>query len=344
MTRAADLQFCIDILPRVSRSFALNIRVLKGDLYTAVLCAYLFCRIVDTVEDHESLPLATRNTLLEEYLMIFNSRDFSSDRICRWINLFGKIDTDDPEHLLIQNVQSVFATYSTLSSRTQTAIAECVLEMTSGMRETVNRQILERTKLHTLKSMAELEQYCYFVAGTVGVMLTRLFVLQSSSIGPETALSMEKLQGSFACGLQMTNIIKDCYEDYQRGWCYIPEEMALAEGVPLAEFLQPACGLQSLAVLNRVIITAARHLDDALLYTLLIPRREVRMRLFNLWSLFFAIKTLRLAWNNEDLLTGSKKVKIPRLTVYRTLWQTSWRVFSNSLLHHLYMKHRTAIS
>jgi farnesyl-diphosphate farnesyltransferase len=44
-------RFCGLVLPAVSRTFAIGIRVLPGDLGRAVLTSYLICRIADTVED-----------------------------------------------------------------------------------------------------------------------------------------------------------------------------------------------------------------------------------------------------------------------------------------------------
>jgi farnesyl-diphosphate farnesyltransferase len=76
---------------------------------------------------------------------------------------------------LIQNSPSVFAVFSDLPVTTRTIISECVLEMAAGMKKTVNRQLSQKA-LHYLQTMTELEEYCYYVAGTVGMMLTKLFV------------------------------------------------------------------------------------------------------------------------------------------------------------------------
>jgi farnesyl-diphosphate farnesyltransferase len=138
----------------------------------------------------------------------------------------------------------------------------------------------------------------------------------------------------------MTNIIKDCSEDYRRGWCYIPADLAAKFGVPIAEFFVPEHHQQSLAALDHLVVKTAKHLDDALDYTLQLPRTEIRMRLFNLWSLFFAVKTLSKAWHNKDLLCGETKVKISRCEVYKTLAQTVFLVTSNALLRRLYHRFR----
>jgi farnesyl-diphosphate farnesyltransferase len=336
------LKFCVEILPQVSRTFAINIRVLKGELYRAVLVAYLFCRIVDTVEDAEDLSLNLRNRLLDEYMAFFKAPALDSQRFGKWIALFGKLDPSDPQQRLIQNCPSVFAVFSDLPPSTRAIISKCVLEMAAGMKKTVNHQQPQES-FHSLQTMTDLEEYCYYVAGTVGIMLTRLFAASSKSLGPSAAQKMTDLQMSFALGLQMTNIIKDCSEDYSRGWCYIPADLAAKFGVPIAEFFAPQYHQQSLATLDDLMTKTAKHLDDALDYTLLLPRTEIRMRLFNLWSLFFAVKTLSKAWHNKDLLSSEVKVKISRCEVYKTLVQTILLAASNTLLRRLYHLFRDKI-
>jgi farnesyl-diphosphate farnesyltransferase len=336
------LKFCVEILPQVSRTFAINIRVLKGELYRAVLAAYLFCRIVDTVEDAEDLPIDLRNRLLDDYMAFFETPALDPQRLSEWIALFGNLDSSDSQQRLIQGSPSVFAVFSELPASTRAIISDCVLEMTAGMKKTLNRQ-RPQDSFHSLQTMTDLEEYCYYVAGTVGIMLTRLFAAYSKSLKPLAAKKMADLQLSFALGLQMTNIIKDCSEDYRRGWCYIPADLAAKFGVPITEFFVQQHSQQSLATLDDLMIKTARHLDDALEYTLLLPRTEIRMRLFNLWSLFFAVKTLSKTWHNKDLLNGEVKIKISRGEVYKTLAQTALLVTSKGLLRGLYRRFRDKI-
>jgi farnesyl-diphosphate farnesyltransferase len=336
------LKFCMGILPEVSRTFAINIRVLNGELHRAVLVAYLFCRIVDTVEDAEDLPIDLRNRLLDEYIAFFEAPVIDARRLSEWIALFGNLNPSDPQQRLIRNSPSVFEVFSCLPPSTRTIISDCVLEMAAGMKKTVNRQ-QSQGAFHFLQTMTDLEEYCYYVAGTVGIMLTRLFATYSKSLEPSAAQKMADLQLSFALGLQMTNIIKDCHEDYRRGWCYIPAELAAGFGVPITEFFVQQHRQQSQATLNDLMTKTARHLDDALDYTLLLPRAEIRMRLFNLWSLFFAVKTLGKTWDNKDLLSGEVKVKISRFEVYRTLVETTLLVTTNALLRRLYRRFRDRI-
>src|SRR5271165_966778 len=62
------LTFARDILGRVSRTFAIGIGVLPGELGKAVLTGYLLCRIADTVEDDGSCPAPRRQELLAKFV------------------------------------------------------------------------------------------------------------------------------------------------------------------------------------------------------------------------------------------------------------------------------------
>lgn len=64
--------------------------------------------------------------------------------------------------------------------------------------------------------MAAMDLYCYHVAGVVGEMLTELFCDYSPEINQHKPVLM-KLAVSFGQGLQMTNILKDIWEDRKRG-------------------------------------------------------------------------------------------------------------------------------
>jgi 15-cis-phytoene synthase len=70
--------------------------------------------------------------------------------------------------------------------------------------------------LQTYPSFERLREYCYRVAGTVGLTCTHIFGFQDAK-----ALELaEKLGLAF----QLTNILRDVHEDYGLGRVYIPQE------------------------------------------------------------------------------------------------------------------------
>ena len=120
-----------------------------------------------------------------------------------------------------------------------------------------------------------MDDYCYYVAGVVGEMLTELFCGYSPTVGRQRA-ALGALAASFAQGLQMTNILKDVWEDRARGACWFPQEVFTRYGIDLGQVSadrQPARFDEAMAEL---VGLAHAHLRNALDYTLLIPGRRDR--------------------------------------------------------------------
>ena len=86
--------------------------------------------------------------------------------------------------------------------------------MNFGMQKFLNQEVY---------SFEDLNEYCYYVAGVVGEMLTELFCDYSSDIDAHQNELMN-LAVSFGQGLQMTNILKDIWDDHKRGACWLPRE------------------------------------------------------------------------------------------------------------------------
>ena len=85
VTRRDAARFCQAILPAVSRTFALGIKVLPGELGQAVLDAYLLCRIADTVEDAPDMLPERKAALFDDFLAAFDDRprrSAASSRAC----------------------------------------------------------------------------------------------------------------------------------------------------------------------------------------------------------------------------------------------------------------------
>src|SRR6059036_1018110 len=59
------------LLPQVSRSFYLSLRVLPQSLRQPIGLAYLFCRAADTIADTTLLPRDLRLTYLDQYRTAF---------------------------------------------------------------------------------------------------------------------------------------------------------------------------------------------------------------------------------------------------------------------------------
>lgn len=307
--------FCQRLLPLVSRTFAACIRLLPPPVDHQVLIAYLLCRIADTIEDTADLPVSDKEALLGLFSRALDNPDtdlaplssaFAAARI--------------PDELLTREAYATLAEYRALGPAAMTAIRPWVQEMCTGMARFARIHSEARPgRLVSLTSVDELDTYCYYVAGTVGHLLTELFRLHSPRVTPRHYDRLKALSTSFGLGLQLTNIIKDVADDRQRGWSFVPTQLCSLAGVTPEELLDPAQARRARIVMDTLISKAKGHLNDALAYCTALPRSQYRIRLFCLTPLYFAVRTLALAERDPRLLDPGHKVKITRGEVYRTL-------------------------
>lgn len=315
-TDLAGRAFCVEMLPNVSRTFAICIRLLPGDLKHSVLVAYLLCRIADTIEDSTVLDPEEQVSLLLRFRDSLDADDPADP------SPIGQAFRDPRSHeeVLAKNVLTVLDQFRGLPIPHQTAVRPWVQEMCSGMAEFVGtgrRHLVGG--IDSLATVEELDRYCYYVAGTVGHLLTELFRLHRDDMAPGRYRRLESLATSFGMGLQLTNIIKDVADDQRRGWSFVPRQLCQLVGIRPEELQDARHQETGRRVMLQLIEKAKGHLLDALEYCTVLPRRDYGIRLFCLTSLYFAVRTLRLAEADSQLLDPGHKVKISRREVRRTI-------------------------
>ena len=316
------------ILPLVSRTFALTIPQLPPDLSRSVTNAYLLCRVADTIEDEPQI--APPDTLL--YMERFSDAVAGvADAQALGIELAGKLSqwTLPAERELIMHLAQVIRVTRQLPLRQQAAIRRCVDTMCHGM-----HQFQRTASVRGLDTLEDLDSYCYYVAGVVGEMLTELFCAHAPDIEEHRA-ALSRLAPSFAQGLQMTNILKDVWEDRSRGACWLPQEVFSRHGVELSHLTAQNGGGGFAAGMRELVGVAHAHLRKALEFTLLIPGRETGIRRFCLWAIGLAVLTLRRIAANPGFTQGAQ-VKVSRRTVAVTLALSNAATRHNALLRFLF--------
>jgi len=108
---------------------------------------------------------------------------------------------------------------------------------------------------------ADLERYCYGVAGVVGLLSCEIF----QSVRPgDPAVPALAVRLGFA--MQLTNVLRDLREDAQRGRCYLPDEDLGRFGCcrsTLADPPQPGPAGDPMRRLMRFEVDRAREAFDA---------------------------------------------------------------------------------
>ncbi len=334
---ATDRAFCVGMLPRVSRTFAACIGLLPSGLRHPVLLAYLLCRLADTIEDAVDLPVEEKERLLAIFRSSLDDDEPARARAARELATTFAGRTGDDAHLA-RGTDLVLREFARLDAAQRRAIRPWVQEMCDGMADFARRYARAAPdRLEALDGVDDLERYCYYVAGTVGHLLTELFRLHHHRVTSRHYQRMKSLCTSFGLGLQLTNIIKDVADDRQRGWSFVPRQLCTLVGITPEELLEPHRADEARAVMERLIGKARRHLCDALDYCLSVPRSQYRIRLFCLTPLFFAVRTLRLASTDPRLLDPTHKVKITRGEVRRTI-RMAFLIASNNHLVRAYFR------
>ncbi|MGN2392490.1 phytoene/squalene synthase family protein [Pelomicrobium sp. G1] len=323
---ASDLQYQDRILAGVSRTFALTIPELPAWLRIAVGNAYLLCRIADTVEDDPHLPVEDKLRFLRRFARVVEGREpgeaFAAELSARLSPRASPAERD-----LVAHTARVVAIARAFAAPQRAAIERCVRVMTEGM-----ARFQAQGGSRGLETLADLDGYCYCVAGVVGEMLTELFCQRIQELAPRRE-ELRQLALSFGQGLQMTNILKDVWEDRSRGACWLPRAVFEERGCDLGALTPGEAGFRR--GMEYLIGVARWHLERALDYTLFVPKREEGIRRFCLWALGMAVLTLanlkgRLAFSRGD------QVKISRGAVRATVAITSLCAGSNGALRLLF--------
>jgi farnesyl-diphosphate farnesyltransferase len=316
------------VLPHVSRTFALTIPQLPPGLRTAVTSAYLLCRIADTIEDEPALSTAETLAFLQRFTAVVCGEEEAAS-LARELEQRLSDRTLPAERDLVRNMERVVRMTARLHDQQRAAIQHCIEVMCYGM-----HHFQSTASLRGLPQSSDLDSYCYYVAGVVGEMLTELFCSYSPTISQRRA-ALHELAASFAQGLQMTNILKDVWEDQQRGACWLPQEVFTRHGIDLAQLSPQRFDARFHAGMRELIGGAHAHLRNALAFTLLIPGEQPGIRRFCLWAVGLAVLTLRKIERTPRFTAGSQ-VKVSHSAVAMTRILTSLAVRNDRMLQRLF--------
>ncbi|MBD5656889.1 MAG: squalene/phytoene synthase family protein, partial [Candidatus Eremiobacteraeota bacterium] len=148
------LEFARGVIGRVSRTFAIGIAVLPGDLGKAVLVGYLLCRIADTIEDDGTATASRRQELLACFLECFDDPVKAE----RFAAEASDIRADQSYLELIGGSKLVFELLWSLPKKSAHIVEKWTRELTLGMAEFVGRY---PTGIR-IQTMPEYRRYCYY--------------------------------------------------------------------------------------------------------------------------------------------------------------------------------------
>jgi farnesyl-diphosphate farnesyltransferase len=226
----------------------------------------------------------------------------------------------------MRGTQMVFRLLHSLPKRSADIVEKWTRELTIGMSEFVGRYP-DGIRIQT---MPEYRRYCYFVAGTVGHLLTDLWYCHSPLV---KARDYERLLVNcegFGEALQTINILKDIAWDIEHeNAAYIPEELLRATGSSHQTILHGDWRVQNREALAALVQLARDDIAKSLEYIKAIPKMAIQIRLFCLLPVLFAVATLREIERSTAMLQSGGVVKISRGEVRSLILAGSVSTISN---------------
>lgn len=302
------------MLRRVSRTFALSIEQLPPVLRDTMTVAYLLFRIADAVEDHPDLSRERKAALLRLWAKIVGGKE----PVEQLTGALEDLHSSDPEVAVAKSAGTIIDRLQKLGPEPSRILSHHVQATALGM---------ARWQEHGpyVKDEGELDDYMHEVAGRVGYLITDIFCWYAPAMRSLRNLLMPRAR-EFGLALQTVNIIRGLRRDFERGWVFVPESLFSRYGLSREEFFNPENRSKALRVIGELAEKAVRHLRSGLTYITMLPRLERKMRLFCIWPLLFAAKTLAISRDNPLVLSAEAKItrnQVKQIVMYSSIFYWS---------------------
>nr|ACQ90302.1 squalene synthase [Gynostemma pentaphyllum] len=276
--------FCYTMLHKVSRSFALVIQQLQPQLRNAVCIFYLVLRALDTVEDDTSIETDIKVPILINFHRHIYNRD--------WHFSCGT------KHykVLMDEFHHVSTAFLELEKGYQEAIGDVTNRMGAGMAKFICKEV---------ETIEDYDEYCHYVAGLVGLGLSKLFHASGSE-----DLASDSISNSMGLFLQKTNIIRDYLEDINeipKCRMFWPRQIWSKYVDKLEDLKYEENSVKAVHCLNDMVTNALIHVEDCLIY--MSNLKDLSIFRFCAIPQIMAIGTLAICYNNIEVFRGVVKMR-----------------------------------
>jgi len=318
-----------ELLPGVSRSFALSLRMLPAPLAIPFGLTYLLARAADTIADTRALAPPERARQIEAPRAAVRTGEALDAG-----HLIARVAADHPttERRLLERLPGILAAYRTLLPEDRGRADAVLTTLTQAMLDALQRFPPEDAGLEALETRADLDRYTYMNAGCVGEFWTDMVVAHRPRCRDWNVPRMREWGRRFGQGLQLVNVLRDLPRDLRIGRCYLPRVELAELGLAPVDLLDPAKGPRVRPLVARLVDQALACLEDGAAYTRAVPRLEARLRLACALPLLIALGTLARLRRTDNLLDPAVVIKVPRREVRRHLAWAPALVLSNRAL------------
>nr|KAJ0194583.1 hypothetical protein LSAT_V11C800441060 [Lactuca sativa] len=270
--------FCYSMLHKVSRSFGLVIQQLGSELRDAQEKNFLNFGI---------------EIIAKKYLY---GGHFAALKFVESMLTFLICGTKE-YRILMDQFHHVSTAFLELNGSYQEAIEDITMKMGAGMAKFICKE--------EVVSMADYDEYCHYVAGHVGLGLSKLFYASGKE-----AMFPESTSNSMGLFLQKTNIVRDFLEDINeqpKSRVYWPRQVWSKYASKPEDLKHKENSVKAIQCLNDMITNALIHIEDCLKY--LSGIRDPAIFKFCAIPQIMAIGTLTLCYNNIGVFRGVVKLR-----------------------------------
>ncbi|HIS28466.1 MAG TPA: phytoene/squalene synthase family protein [Candidatus Avamphibacillus intestinigallinarum] len=204
----------MQILKDTSRTFYIPIKLLKQPLRNTVASAYLCMRAIDEIEDHETLETDVKTHLLRKTSILLNE---SFDETA-YKELTLPYKEELPE-VTLRLADWIHFCPDGVVNKVQKATGTMAIGMANWAEKNWDVQTEE-----------DLDDYTYYVAGLVGVMLSDIWEWYDGTV------TDRELAIGYGRGLQAVNILRNEKEDLaERGVGFFPVDWSRQDMFAYAE-------------------------------------------------------------------------------------------------------------
>jgi farnesyl-diphosphate farnesyltransferase len=296
------------LLRGVSRSFYLSIRLLPAALRRPIGVGYLLARATDTLADTARLPAGERREKLETLAAAIDGRIAARPAAAAIATSFAPLQADEHERALIVALPECLSLLDRLDPADRADVRTVLAHITRGQALDVDR--FGEGRLVSLQCAAELDEYTYLVAGSVGEFWTELCFRHLPGFANLPREQMRDLGRGYGMGLQLVNILRDAGADLAAGRCYFPADELADAGITAQDVANEPASFAP--VRDRWLAKAGHGLEAGMRYADAIDSRRVRAA--SALPALLGARTLAIL--HADPSQGMQhKVKVPRSEV-----------------------------
>lgn len=287
--RTALVRFAQQSIRKGSRSFASASRLFDRTTRERVWLLYAWCRACDDIADDQDHGHARK----------------------------GRIDDLDAESRLatIRTLTELALVGERTGSSAFDALGQLLREVAipHAMIEDVIAGFELDAREWRPRSEADMLRYCYHVAGAVGVLMAAVMGVPCVEDDAEAADTLDR-----ACDLgiafQLSNIVRDVWEDDANGRCYLPVEWLVEADIPPGELTKPHYRSRLVPVVAHTCALARGYENSSRVGAMRLPFRQ-RWAILSAANIYGGIgrEVARLgahAWDHRVTISKVRKAQL----------------------------------